>query len=287
MKPVLLFLSLISVSAIGANLSDGTEATPFDYSGAYQQFSFDLYQRFEKHTLEADETTNVVVSPLSAWFTLGMLQQGANTTTLNCINKALYLPDEFRGLADYNSQLIDDLQKPCEWHEWDEGEKTIMELANSFWADEFVSCKEKYIDTLGLRYRADFYQLDLALPESMNAVDAWVNEKTHGTIPSLKIQTSEELVMLLVNALYFKASWQYGTDSLLTQVQPFYTSSGEVKNVPMMNFECDFQYSEVEGFKVIRLWFGNDHRFSMTIFANQDDASFDSDIYTWGVQSLE
>ena len=287
MKPVLCLLSFLSAIAMGANLSDGTEATPFDCSSAYQQFSFDLYQRFEKHSSEADEPTNVVISPLSAWFALGMLQQGANTTTLNCINKTLYLPDDFRGLADYNSQLIDDLLKPCEWNEWDEGERTIFELANSFWADDLITCHDKYIDTLGICYRADFSQLDLALPESMAAVDAWVKDKTHGTIPSLKIDPSPELLMLLVNALYFKASWQYGTDSLLTQVLPFYTSSGEMKNVPMMNFECDFQYAEVEGFKVIRLWFGNDQRFSMTIFANPADAEFDSTIYSKGVQSLD
>ena len=75
MKPVLLFLSLISASAIGANLSDDTEKTVADCSAAYQQFSFDIYQRFEKHSSEADEPTNVVISPLSAWFAVGMLQQ--------------------------------------------------------------------------------------------------------------------------------------------------------------------------------------------------------------------
>ena len=100
MKPILCLLSFLSAIAMGANLSDGTEATPFDCSSAYQQFSFDLYQRFEKHSSEADEPTNVVISPLSAWFALGMLQQGANTTTLNCINKTLYLPADFRGLAE-------------------------------------------------------------------------------------------------------------------------------------------------------------------------------------------
>ena len=286
MKPILFLLSFTSFCAMGANLSDGTEATPFDCSSAYQQFSFDLYQRFEKHSSEADEPTNVVISPLSAWFALGMLQQGANTTTLNCINKTLYLPADFRGLADYNSQLIDDLLKPCEWSEWDEGEKPVLELANSFWADEFVICKEKYIDTLGLRYRADFYQLDLALPESMDAVDAWVNEKTHGTIPSLNIPPSEELLMLLVNALYFKASWQDGASIGDTKEMPFYTTNDDVKNVPMMYFDFHLDYAEVEGFKAVHLWFGHDRRFSMTFFAPTGDTVFDNAIYTQAKQAF-
>ena len=288
MKPVLLFLSLISASAIGANLSDDTEKTVADCSAAYQQFSFDIYQRFEKHSSEADEPTNVVISPLSAWFAVGMLQQGANSTTLNCINKALYLPDDFRGLADYNSQLIDDLLKPCEWNEneWGEGEKPVLELANSFWADDFITCHDKYIDTLGICYRADFCQLDLALPESMAAVDAWVKDKTHGTIPSLNIQPSEELLMLLVNALYFKASWQDGASIEDTKEMPFYTSSDDVKNVPMMYFDYHLDYAEVEGFKAVRLWFGHDHRFSMTFFAPTDDTAFDNAIYTQAKQAF-
>ena len=288
MKPVLLFLSLISASAIGANQSDDTEKTVADCSAAYQQFSFDIYQRFEKHSSEADEPTNVVISPLSAWFALGMLQQGANTTTLNCINKTLYLPDDFRGLADYNSLLIDDLLKPCEWNEneWGEGEKPVLELANSFWADDLITCYEKYIDTLDICYRADYSQLDLALPESMAAVDAWVNEKTHGTIPSLKIAPSEELRMLLVNALYFKAGWNIPAYDGMTEDMPFYISTDEVKNVPMMYFDEHLDYAEVESFKVIRLWFGVDRRFSMTFFAPTGDTVFDNAIYTQAKQAF-
>ena len=48
MKPILSLFSLLSASVMGANLSDDTEVMVSDCSAAYQQFSFDLYQRFEK-----------------------------------------------------------------------------------------------------------------------------------------------------------------------------------------------------------------------------------------------
>jgi serpin B len=287
MKPVLCLLSLLSASVMGTNLSDGTEVMVSDCSEAYQQFSFDLYQRFEKQFSPAEDPTNVVISPLSAWFALGMLQQGANTTTLNCINKTLFLPDDFRGLADYNSKLIDDLLQPCLWDECEEEDaRPVLELANGFWADDNISCHDRYIDTLGLCYRADFSQLDLALPESMDAVDAWVKEKTHGTIPTLNIEPNVELMMLLVNALYFKAGWDSPAYSTETQIMPFHNSMGEVENVPMMLFDDHLDYAEVVGFKVIRLWFGIDRRFSMTFFVPQDDATFDSAIYTQAKQAF-
>ncbi|MBR5068972.1 MAG: hypothetical protein IKX25_06180 [Bacteroidales bacterium] len=285
---VLLSLSLLAASPLAANNADDTETTASDCSAAYQQFSFDLYTNIENYCTETLGSMNVVVSPLSAWIALGMLQQGANNSTLHGINKVLCLPEDFRGLALYNSQLIDDLLKPCYWDDWEnEKAKPVLELANSFWADDAITCLDLYKDTLSLCYSADYSQLDLALPASMDAVDAWVNEKTHGTIPSLKIMPSDELMMLLVNALYFKAGWETPADSTQTTEMPFHTYSGEVKNVPMMYFEGHMNCMEIDGFLVLRLWFGVDHTFSMTFFVPQDDATFDSSIYTQAKQTLD
>ena len=288
-KFVLLSLSLLAASPLAANIADDTETSVTDCSAAYQQFSFDLYTNIENYCTETFGPMNVVVSPLSAWVALGMLQQGANSSTLHGINKALCLPEDFRGLALYNSQLIDDLLEPCGWsdEEQDEEAKPILELANSYWADDAVTCLDLYKDTLALCYRAEYNQLDLALTESMNAVDAWVSEKTHGTIPSLKIMPSDELMMLLVNALYFKAGWGTPADSTLTKIMPFYTSTGEVRNVPMMHFDGHMNCAEIDGFIVVRQWFGLDHRFSMTFFVPQDDATFGSDTYTQAKQALD
>ncbi len=162
----------------------------------------------------------------------------------------------------------------------------MLELANGLWTDDLITCLDKYKDSLSICYGAECSQLDLQLQESLDEVDVWVNEKTHGTIPSLNILPSEELLMLLVNALYFKGSWEMGADEGITEDRPFYSSTGEARNVPTIYFEGPLNYGVNEEFQTVRMWFGQDHRFSMTFFLPQGDTRLTSETYNQAIQSL-
>jgi len=266
-------------------VTDGTEDAA---AGAYKQFSFDLFQRVDKQ----HAGQNVVISPLSAWYALGMLQQGAANTTLSGINQALYLPGDYADLGIYNQQLNKQLMTPIGWNdmrdEWFKDEKTVFELANSYWADDEITCLESYQDALKTYYSAEYNQIDLQKQSDLELVDQWVNEKTHGNIPSLNLIPNKYMRMLLINALYFKASWGAPINSLIYKF-PFTNASGEKKIVNSLLGEGYFNYAEVDGFQAIRLGLGNeDDRFSMTLFlGNQPDDILTGDAYLAAMNAMK
>lgn len=279
-KSIANFFVIVAASFMATNASAANSASVDEFSDAYQQFSFDLFEQVEK---KYSAEGNVVISPLSAWYALGMLQQGAATTTLAEINQTLRLSPNFTDLAPRNQQLTEQLMAPCKWEEWyEEDWKTVLELANSFWADDEITCLDTYKEDLQTYYQAEYAQLDLQQQESLDAVDAWVNEKTHGTIPSLKIEPNELMRMLLVNALYFKASWyEANFADYETTEAPFTAASGEVHQVPMMHACNWMQYGETDGYKMVRLHLGMEQRFSMTFFlGGPEAAAFGPAIYS-------
>lgn len=275
------FFVVFATNTIVLNASAVSSASADEFSDAYQQFSFDLFDQVEK---KYSAEGNVIISPLSAWYALGMLQQGAATTTLAEINQALRLSPNFTDLAPRNQQLTEQLTAtPAVWENegYEEDWKTVLELANSFWADDQTVCLDAYKEALQTYYQAEYAQLDLQQQESLDAVDAWVKEKTHGTIPSLKLEPSEYMQMLLVNALYFKASWyEANFADYETTEAPFTAASGGVHQVPMMH-ACNWMaYGETDGYKMVRLYLGMERRFSMTFFlGEQEAATFGSAIY--------
>lgn len=286
-KSIANFFVIVAASFMATNVSAVTQSSADEFSNAYQQFSFDLFDQVEK---KYSSKGNVVISPLSAWYALGMLQQGAATTTLAEINQALRLSPNFTDLAPRNQQLTKQLMTPPKWEEWyEEDWKTVLELANSFWADDQITCLDSYKEALQTYYQAEYAQLDLQQQESLDAVDAWVNEKTHGTIPSLKLTPNEYMQMLLVNALYFKASWYEAefADNETTDA-PFTTASGEVRQVPMMHASGVMRYGETDGYKMVRLYLGMEQRFSMTFFlGGQEAAAFGPTIYDKANEALK
>lgn len=279
-KSIAKLFVVFAASTIVANASVANSASADEFADAYQQFSFDLFDQVEK---KYRAEGNVVISPLSAWYALGMLQQGAATTTLAEINQTLRLSPNFTDLAQCNQQLTAQLMAPpVMWEEWYEDEwKTVLELANSFWADDEITCLDSYKEALQTYYQAEYAQLDLQQQESLDAVDAWVNEKTHGTIPSLNIEPNEFLRMLLVNALYFKSPWHEANFvDFETTDSHFTAASGEVRQVPMMHVNCRMKYGETDGYKIVRLHLGMERRFSMTFYlSEQKAATFGPAIY--------
>lgn len=287
-KSIAKFFAVFAACAMATNASAANGGASADeFSDAYQQFSFDLFDQVEK---KYGAEGNVVISPLSAWFALGMLQQGAATTTLTEINQALRLSPNFTDLAPRNQQFTEQLTaSPAEWKEWYEDDwKSVLELANSFWADDQITCLDSYKEALHTYYQADYAQLDLQQQESLDQVDAWVNEKTHGTIPSLKIEPNQYMRMLLVNALYFKSTWRDAIFAdLETTESPFTTASGEVRMAPMMHAHCRMEYGESDGYKTVRLHLGREQRFSMTFFlGGKEAAAFGPAVYEKANEAL-
>jgi serpin B len=93
---------------------------------------------------------------------------------------------------------------------------------------------ESYMAELRDNYAAEFFHgADLA------AVNGWVKEKTNGKISSILDRLDAMTVLVLLDAIYFKARWQMTFDAQDTRDETFHLADGEAK-VPTMHLRADF-----------------------------------------------
>ena len=254
----------------------------FPFGNAYNVFAFDFFDRLCE-TSDADEAAgNVVASPLSAQFALSMLQNGAAGNTLKEMQFALgtsaYTVDEVNA---YNRALIDKLKKPVvlsdEWRAeleklnkqvekereffgetYDQKPANIddlmpkMEVANGIWTTPWLPVNDAFFATNATNYDAAAETADFSQQSTMDAIDRWVADKTHGTIPSINEEPNDEIVMMLINTLFFRGSWEdrfeYTDDKGV-----FTNADGSRVITPLMYNWEDKERAETDNFKMVRV----------------------------------
>lgn len=134
--------------------------------------------------------------------------------------------------------------------------KCIVETANAMYIDEKVKVAaefESLSDTLLNTYQALVKCRKLSTIKTMNEINTWVNDKTHGMIQSiLGKPMREDIRMTLLNAIYFKAAWCDEFWKNRTDKQVFHGIKGD-SMVDMMHRMGSFYYAENEEYQVIRL----------------------------------
>ena len=140
---------------------------------------------------------NPVASPLSALYALAMLYNGATGETAAQLNAFFGMnpTDTSLAFAALTSTLTD------------VHGKTVVRPANAVWLKlgEPInpSFAEVNRDVLG----AEIFCRSLD-GETVREINAWVSEQTDGMIPSILNELSPDALVVLLNALLFKAQWE-------------------------------------------------------------------------------
>jgi serpin B len=116
-----------------------------------------------------------------------------------------------------------------------------LSLANSIRYHPELAPKREFLDLNRSTFDAEAAPLDFASPAAVPALNAWVSEKTRGLIPVIaEAPLDADLVMMLLNALYFKGSWSRQFDPEATYPGDFHLADGTVKPCPMMTANGTF-----------------------------------------------
>lgn len=208
-----------------------------DY-GPMSAFSAALFSR----TLQTGER-NPVLSPASAYLCLAMVQNGADTDTLR----------EFERVLGADTDALNRMCRAFVRSVADVRGDTVLSVANAVFADDDgVRLHEDYLQTLVEGFGADAFAVDLPSDAALDAVNAWVSDKTHGMIPTLHdTNYPDDTMVVLLNTLYFKAQWQHRFERFNTCDKDFRTTGGQTVSVPFLRaFEQTlpvFDSDEAEG----------------------------------------
>lgn len=154
--------------------------------------------------------------------------------------------------------------------------KSILETANAMYVDEKMKMSSSFddlADILSNTYQASLKRCDLSSAETMNEINDWVNEKTHGLIPSILDEPMDPSIrMTLLNAVYFKAAWVNAFEKELTDKQIFHGKEGDT-SVDMMHQQDHFEYAENDEYQMIRLPYHGGCE--MTVYLPKDSITTD------------
>jgi len=101
-------------------------------------------------------------------------------------------------------------------------------------------------------------------------VNQWVVDKTNGKIKTIVDQPpSADTTLAMVNAVYFKGSWENPFMERITRNAPFYVKEGEILNVQMMTNVMTVPYFENSEYKMAAIPYkGNQTAFYVVLPQN-------------------
>ncbi len=198
---------------------------------------------------------NVIVSPYSAGVALSMLEAGAEGETKvefdTALNGTFFKDEDLRG----------------------EG-AGIAESANSVWISDDFSVKNTYVERLENDFAALVDNVDFSNPSTVREINNWCSEHTNGKITEIVDRLTPDMVMVLVNALYFNSPWEKAFNPELTHDDVFHGVNGDV-TVPMMYRKGVYEYAEYQGFQFVGIPYAGG-KYSMYIVLPPADMKIDA-----------
>ncbi|WP_437639376.1 serpin family protein [Sorangium sp. So ce854] len=194
-------------------------------------------------------TENVVYAPHSISTALAMTYAGARTTTEQAMAAAMRfeLPQERLHPAFNHVDL--QLQK----HAQEGGFR--LDTANAIWAQIDLAIEEPFLNVLGESYGAHVRLADFftATKEAEGLINAWVSDRTEGKIPKLLNgdDLTPETVAVLVNAVYFNATWKTAFAKDATQPGTFQRGDGSSVTAQMMHGTHQASHGAGDGWEAV------------------------------------
>ena len=237
-------------------------------------FGFELFREIYR----VSEEENIMISPMSISYALGMTYNGAAGTTLDAFNDVLH----FGGLTN---QEVNESYKDLMDQLLNLSDEVEFALANSIWFKEGYPVLEEFIKTNEDYFNAAIREADFSDPKTVDLINGWIEEQTNDKIKDMLDQIPGDVVMYLINAIYFNANWKYEFPKEDTYEGEFKLENGSQTAVDYMVVEGDFHYTSNDDFAAVELPY-SDSSFSMLVMLPQQGNSVSSlieslDVSTW------
>uniref|UniRef100_A0A3Q2PPX3 Leukocyte elastase inhibitor n=1 Tax=Fundulus heteroclitus TaxID=8078 RepID=A0A3Q2PPX3_FUNHE len=190
---------------------------------------------------EDNKTANIFFSPFSISSALAMVMLGARGNTATQISECLKTqdrPDDFHTLF---AKLLSKLNKA--------GTPFVLSVANRLFVEQTYHFIQEFLTQTRTYYNSELEPLDFrtSWEEARVKINSWVEEQTQGRIKDMvaKGTVNEMTRMVLVNAIYFKGTWDKAFPRCSTYGAEFRLNKNETKPVAMMQHIWSYPFASV------------------------------------------
>ncbi len=218
---------------------------------AINLFAYDVYEHMQ------NEEGNLFFSPLSVASALTMAYAGAAGQTASEMADVLHVGAEPGIHSSYGAliSLLESQADPLAGFE--------ISVANAMWPQIGSPLKSGFVNIVENDYDGYAQGVDYGNPAlAEDIINDWVYDQTNGKIEDLVSNLTPDTVMVLTNALYFKALWQQPFDPEYTQQQGYFylreydeESDDYYVETPMMLTQANVFRTTIGGFQVLELPF--------------------------------
>ena len=230
------------------NVSETDLSTLVDGNSA---FAFDLYKALK------GTTGNIFYSPYSISAALAMTYAGARGDTEKQMADVLHFILSQNQLHPAFNKLAIELASRGQGANGKDGEGFRLNVVNAIWGQKDYKFLPQFLDVLAENYGAGLRIIDFqqAPEESRVTINKWVSDQTENRINDLIPQGAIDRLtrLVLTNAIYFNAAWQYPFNEKTTTNGTFYLLDGTTTTVPMMKQSESFGYTEGNGYQAVEL----------------------------------
>ncbi len=242
---------------IDAKLVAGLSAEDARAAGqAVNAFGFDLLEQV------SGRAPNTITAPLSMSVLLAMILAGADGTTATEIAEVLHLDDRR------------DVRVGALLGRLADTDDVTLSVADSLWADEGIPLEKDYLTYVRDTFGATAQERDLGSADTAQEIDDWAADNTNGLIDAIAQDLglpNALTALVLLNAVYFLGKWTTPFEKDDTRPATFTTAAGEKAQVPTMHLRGQsFGYAQRDGFRMLRLPYGEDGRYGMEILLPDD-----------------
>ncbi len=192
-EEVPVFVEYSASSLSSASPAEG-EAMSGEFVRASSDFGFELLGK-------TAQKGNVMVSPVSILYALGMTSLGSANNTRAQMEQTLFGGISVEDAAKYFRGFAETLP---------DSEKAKLTVANSIWLNQLAgrfSVNAEFLSDNASWYGAEVFGLPFDL-DALNRVNGWISDKTDKMIPQMLDDISADALMMLVNTVLFDAKWK-------------------------------------------------------------------------------
>ena len=179
-----------------------------------------------------NKSNNFIISPIGLEIIISLCSNGAEGLTQQEMITLL----QYENIEEVNSkskEIISEL-------------KEVVKIANGILTK--IKPKENFI------IKGEEFEANIDLLKNYNSVNKWVKNKTSNKIDKIIDNISPDVMMVLLNAIYFEAFWKIKFDIHLTYFREFFNIDDSKVYIDLMFLNGELlNYYENEDIKAVKL----------------------------------
>ncbi|XP_056313845.1 serine protease inhibitor 2.1-like isoform X1 [Danio aesculapii] len=197
-------------------------------------FAFNLYKRLIK--MPDYQSKNIFFSPFSVSMALSELSLGAGGDTKQQLlsgighNSAIFSTEEMHQLFH---SLLEDI---------DNRTGVDIDVGTALYASDRFKPHSKFLQDMKEFYHSDGFTVDFSVKETVDQINKYVEEKTHGKISQAVNNLKADTFMFLLTYIYFKGKWDKPFNPQKTSEDTFHIDDKTTVPVQMMH---QYEYLKV------------------------------------------